>query len=242
MSLFDELETILSKAKAQTPEPENTAKDEPDIAPLAVPGTVASQESVAVSPLSVPVAPIATEVEPTPTVSSAIPTLAPRPALDLNPGIALAEPATVSEPAAVVPPLPSRPSLDSVPKLSLAIEEPESTEKEDEEKTVEEPVNASPAVPVKSSGLPPRPDTLVAAENTKDEGWSPVALPTEDSLVVASAPILAAKAESVSSDPQNYIAAVSHAEDVTVRTNALPEIKPAGNEFFFEKDEEPVVF
>lgn len=256
MSFFDELENILSKAKAENSPAEDAAKDESTNAPLSVAVAVPADESIVSAP--VVARPVATEVAPLRTAVPSIPTLAPRPSLELSPAISLAVPAVASEPVAPeAPSLPSRPSvalLDNAPKLSLAVAEPVKVEEEAPVQPKPSAVAASiaavlPTLPAasKPAGLPPRPETLTAAADVdtdvaEDEAWEPVALPTVDSLVLASAPVLAAKAEVVSSDPENYIAAVSHAEDITVRTNSLPEIKPAGHEFFFEKDEEPVVF
>lgn len=257
MSFFDELENILSKAKAENSPAEDAAKDESTNAPLPIAVEVPADESIVSAP--VVARPVSTEVAPLRTAAPSIPTLAPRPSLELSPAISLAVPAVASETLApVAPSLPSRPSvalLDNAPKLSLAIADPVKVE---EVATVQPKPSAVatsiaavlPTLPAasKPAGLPPRPETLTAAaadvdtDVAEDEAWEPVALPTVDSLVLASAPALAAKAEVVSSDPENYIAAVSHAEDITVRTNSLPEIKPAGHEFFFEKDEEPVVF
>lgn len=90
-----------------------------------------------------------------------------------------------------------------------------------------------------------RPENL-QAENVEPEDESfEVALPSADELVIAQPltldPNVISQTVHSAVDPQNYIDAVSHAEDIEVRTNSLPEIKPAGKEFFFDNDE-PVVF
>lgn len=277
MSFFDELENILSKAKAENSAPERP--DEPAQPPAHAPDVVKPPATLApiglaVAPaLSVPApilstpAPVATEVAPVPTVVEPLPT---KPALSLAvPAPLTLAPAPVEETSAPTltasasAGLPSRPSFNSapgekLPSLSLATEEPQ---EEEPAKTVRPSLVAASIAEVlsanKPTGLPVRPDTVVSVPQTENvkspasapdieeegEEWDGVALPSADSLVVAQAPILAAKAEVVSADPQNYIAAVSHAEDVTIRTNSLPEIKPAGQEYFFEDDDdEPVVF
>lgn len=245
MSFFDELENILSKAKA-----ENTAPESPNPAPAVVaPEAKLAPVGLAVAPaLSVP-SPVATEVAPVPTIVEPLATVKPALSLAVPAPLSLS-PAPVAEisaptlTASSASGLPSRPSFNSapsenLPSLSLATEEP----KEDEPVKVARPslVAASIAEVLaanKPTGLPVRPEI-----EEEGEEWDSVALPSADSLVVAQAPVLAAKAEVVSADPQNYIAAVSHAEDVTIRTNSLPEIKPAGQEYFFEDDDdEPVVF
>lgn len=272
MSFFEELENILSKAKAENSAPETA--EEPAQPPAHTPDVIKPPAALApvglaVSPaLSVPAPVAAAEVAPVPTIAEPVATTT-TPALSLAvPAPLTLAPAPVAEvsaptlTASASAGLPSRPSFNSatgekLPSLSLATEEPQ---EEEPVKTVRPSLVAASIAEVlaanKPSGLPVRPDTAVSVSQTENgkspaapdieeegEEWDGVALPSADSLVVAQAPVLAAKAEVVSADPQNYIAAVSHAEDVTIRTNSLPEIKPAGQEYFFEDDdEEPVVF
>lgn len=92
---------------------------------------------------------------------------------------------------------------------------------------------------------PPRLAEPIIEEENDDDELAVVALPSVEGLVLAKPASIEANGIPVAVqnvDPENYIAAVSHAEDVEIRTNSLPEIKPAGKEFFFDKDEEPVVF
>lgn len=252
MSFFDELENILSKAKAENsasePPAETAQSPEPEVVK---PPVALSPIGLAVAPaLSVP-APLATEVAPVPTIAEPIATTS-KPALSLAvPAQLSLAPAPVEEAtaptltasaAAAAAGLPSRPSFnEKLPSLSLATEDAQKDEAESVKVARPSLVATSIAEVLsanKPSSLPVRPDI-----EEEGEEWESVAVPAVDSLVIAQAPVLAAKAEVVSADPQNYIAAVSHAEDVTIRTNSLPEIKPAGKEYFFEDDdEEPVVF